>query len=64
MEKTLTVAVCDDEDPALDIISAAVKRVFSTHGVEAQIDLFRRPAATRVTRRKADFGLSFFSPRL
>ena len=31
MEKTLTVAVCDDEDPALDIISAAVKRVFSTH---------------------------------
>ena len=44
MEKTLTVAVCDDEDLALDIISAAVTRVFSTHGVEAQIDLFRRPA--------------------
>ncbi len=59
MEKTLTVAVCDDEELALNIISAAVKKVFSTHGVEAQIDVFRRPAELWEALQKQAYRLLF-----
>lgn len=59
MEKTLTVAVCDDEAPALDIISAAVKKVFSTHGVDAQIDVFRRPDKLLEALQKQTYRLLF-----
>lgn len=59
MDKTLTVAVCDDEAPALDIISASVKKVFSTHGVEAQIDVFGRPADLWAALQKQTYRLLF-----
>lgn len=59
MEKNLTVAVCDDEAPALDIISASVKKVFATHGVEAQVDVFRRPADLWAAVQKQTYNLLF-----
>ena len=59
MDKTLTVAVCDDEAPALDIISASVKKVFSTHGVEAQIEVFGRPADLWAALQKQTYRLLF-----
>lgn len=44
MDKTLNIAVCDDESVALDIITAAIKKVFLSHDVEARIESFSRPA--------------------
>ena len=40
MSKKIKVAVCDDERNALDIVSASLKKIFSSHAVDVQVDLF------------------------
>lgn len=64
MQKTLTVAVCDDEAVALDIILASVKKVFATHGVDARIDAFRRPAELWAALQQQSYRLLFLDIRM
>lgn len=40
MAERLRVAVCDDDEAALGIISSSLKDVFATHGVDAATSLF------------------------
>ena len=59
MDKVIGVAVCDDEAVALDIISAAVKKVFLTHDVEARVESFSRPADLLAALQNNTYSLIF-----
>lgn len=55
----LSVAVCDDEKIALDIISGAVQQVFSSYKVQTKADTFSRPADLWNALQKQAYNLLF-----
>lgn len=57
--KNIDIAVCDDELRTLDIIIASVKECFSTHGVQAEIDGYRKPADLCAALKKRSYSLLF-----
>lgn len=41
MQSKLNIAICDDEENALDIICGSVKKVFASHGIEVFADTYK-----------------------
>lgn len=59
MDKVLSIAICDDETVALDIISAAVKKVFLSHDVEVRVESFLHPTDLLASLQNNAYSLIF-----
>lgn len=57
MKKLLNVAVCDDETNAIDIISASVKKIFASRGIETATDVFKNAAELWQTLQNQAYNL-------
>lgn len=55
----LTIAVCDDEKIALDIIAGAVQKVFASYKVETRVDTFSRSGDLWNALQKQAYNLLF-----
>lgn len=55
----ITVAVCDDEEHTLDIISASVKKVFASHNVDAEVHSYKSASLLWAGLHEQSFGLLF-----
>ncbi len=59
IKRTISVAVCDDEDNALDIICGSVKKVFSSQSIEVSPDSFKRADELLKAMQSKNYGLVF-----
>ena len=41
MQKKIVVAICDDEENALDIICGSLKKIFATHSLTVELDSYQ-----------------------
>lgn len=57
--KILNVAVCDDEKNSLEIIASAVKKIFSSHDIDAKIDTFLNGKSLLSSLEKNSYNLVF-----
>lgn len=64
MDKFLNVAVLDDEKAALDIVSASVKKMFSSEGVTAELDAFTNAKELWKTMNSKKYDLLFLDIKM
>lgn len=59
MQAKLNIAICDDEESALDIICGSVKKVFASHNIEAEVDMYKSAEALWQTVQTGKYKLVF-----
>ena len=58
MEK-INLAICDDDASVLSIVSGAVCSAFSKHGIDTEVDVFRRTRDLEIRMKERDYDLIF-----
>lgn len=58
MEK-INLAICDDDASVLSIVSGAVCSAFGKHGIDAEVDVFRRTRDLEIRMKERDYDLIF-----
>ena len=53
------IAICDDEEAALTILSSSLQGAFRAHNVEASIDTYTRPRVMLAQMKNVSYDLLF-----
>ena len=59
MGNPLTIVICDDEEIAISIVSASVEALFTSRGIQTEIESFTSPGKCFEYIRKNDVNLLF-----
>lgn len=64
MNKSIVIAVCDDEGNALDIICGSVKKVFASRSIDVSLDSFKSAEALLRTMQTKNYALVFLDIKM